>query len=1115
MPIDWRLYESDITKLYITENKTIQETVNSLNKKYGIRITPQQLKVRFKGLKNLKAGEWRVVNHELARLRSQGKSCDVFMHGRQLEPERVKRENRRYSNKPSEDELLKIRLGIDTVGQHRIELRQPLTTQIRTLPLESSSASFDFTADLSSGSSGSDLEVMKTVSETFLDSIGVDQMELDHDTIRQLTPQYAPIINPMPSHSLLETGQSILNSCSTAHWSDNTASNGKELVWVNSQQAVAEEFGRSPLLLNSILSPSLQQSFDFVNSTMFPYDLFWDSPAHSGVLQQKEATLLSQLAKVHRGLQSSVNLVQKYFHIQTEMYLEGELDLELRSLFLVITYLASNNLVPRNRIQSLVQALIGKAMANEDTAYFLTVLQIRFQYDISPIHLILKAMCHSQLPVSRYESKSYVLLDRYPSQCLWVLGKATQQDISGSLGYDLLRAAVFINHLEMVMLLVELGVDVNQPTYDVRTRGKTAILATAASCGSVDILKFLISVGADVNRGYDKGQDTTAFAFAAAVEAGRHEAVLVLLEAKAKVDLTLASWARNKLNISMDRWPDIHALLPQHVVAADDNKTETTLMVESAYRDTRPLADFLVGTDIVDDEFLERGLCYAVKMADVVAVGTFLRRGVDVNARKYRSLMKGLSDNSTSDDCAIEDITRDDHGDGDCGEGHDMSILGPEALEIATGGEHCDCFSPIHECGSLLDAGCPINSYGRLGLSALQAAARRGHLALVQFLICQGADVNFPANPHRHGRGRTALQAAAEGSHRKVMEYLVQAGANINAPPAKGPNGVTVLEAIARAAAPMTRRGRAEQMITFKWLLALGAPVNHPSGESGRLLHDMIGSEFDTSCLKLIIDRAATLESLAFRPRPFEFGLDPKMRLTPLQLAAGMYNLEGVQLLIDSGARVCASPAHPLGFTPLQAAASGHDFLASTYSEHDFARQNQVVELLLRHGAEVNDAPSPNGGVTALQGACSRIYPNIEVIQLLLSKGADVNAKPAPIFGFTALQGASIGGHIHIVKLLLENGADINAPSAREHGRTAVEGAAEHGRSDIVRLLLNQGARPDSETGFSRAIELAKENDHWHIVRLLEDHQRSCGLEYMIDWNMVGRFDTDIQGNYE
>src|SRR5947199_10510377 len=59
-------------------------------------------------------------------------------------------------------------------------------------------------------------------------------------------------------------------------------------------------------------------------------------------------------------------------------------------------------------------------------------------------------------------------------------------------------------------------------------------------------------------------------------------------------------------------------------------------------------------------------------------------------------------------------------------------------------------------------------------MTALQAAAEGGHLAVVERLLQENVDVNAAL-------ARTALQAAAGGGHLAVVERLLQENADVNA----------------------------------------------------------------------------------------------------------------------------------------------------------------------------------------------------------------------------------------------------------------------------------------------------------------------------------------------
>ena len=167
----------------------------------------------------------------------------------------------------------------------------------------------------------------------------------------------------------------------------------------------------------------------------------------------------------------------------------------------------------------------------------------------------------------------------------------------------------------------------------------------------------------------------------------------------------------------------------------------------------------------------------------------------------------------------------------------------------------------------------------------------------------------------------------------------------------------------------------------------------------------------------------------------------------------------------------------------------------------------EVVELLLKHGADVNAGVgyhNETAAVFALRGHHS------EVVELLISNGADdvsplhlaVSAgdeakarslveggadvnKRTPC-GMTPLH--MIGMDLKdIAKLLIDNGADVNAKA--DWDWIPLHSATEKGHKEIVELLISRGATVNAKDGGGYTpLWYAKTKGHLEIVQLLRKH---------------------------
>jgi len=163
--------------------------------------------------------------------------------------------------------------------------------------------------------------------------------------------------------------------------------------------------------------------------------------------------------------------------------------------------------------------------------------------------------------------------------------------------------------------------------------------------------------------------------------------------------------------------------------------------------------------------------------------------------------------------------------------------------------------------------------------------------------------------------------------------------------------------------------------------------------------------------------------------------------LSPLHVATLSGLSECVNILLKHGAEVDASDKGSVGGTALYASAE------KGYVE--------IAKLLIEHGANVNGRTKE--GKTALMIAAAK--GSSELVGLLIDKGADVNASDHA--GFTALISAAYNtasdkDAFRVVKILLEHRA--NTDKSTSEGITPLFGAISGGNLDIVRILIENGA---------------------------------------------------------
>ncbi|PQE29825.1 multiple ankyrin repeats single kh domain protein [Rutstroemia sp. NJR-2017a WRK4] len=233
----------------------------------------------------------------------------------------------------------------------------------------------------------------------------------------------------------------------------------------------------------------------------------------------------------------------------------------------------------------------------------------------------------------------------------------------------------------------------------------------------------------------------------------------------------------------------------------------------------------------------------------------------------------------------------------------------------------------------------------------------------------------------------------------------------------------------------------------------------------------------DVDIVSLLLDRGADINlRLPIASTPLQVSIQPK------HYYISKPHFDVSELLLSRSADINAPPATPVGYTALQAAVRALDFIDVN---NDSARIFDLVQRLLSLGAMVNDRSARWLGRTALQYATELGHMNM--VLLLLDHGADVNVPAAEEFGGTSIQYAAGAGNVKIVQVLIERGAEVNAPGSLVGGATALVFAARAGHIKVVQLLLESGAEVNSPNIGSPALDVAAMSGRLDVAQILID----------------------------
>lgn len=195
-------------------------------------------------------------------------------------------------------------------------------------------------------------------------------------------------------------------------------------------------------------------------------------------------------------------------------------------------------------------------------------------------------------------------------------------------------------------------------------------------------------------------------------------------------------------------------------------------------------------------------------------------------------------------------------------------------------------------------------------------------------------------------------------------------------------------------------------------------------------------------------------------------------RCPPIVQAVVVDSSDIAQLLLEHGADVNQAGKEDGTTALLTAAENGFD---------------RLCELLLSLGAE-SEKPNHKGW-TPLMAAASNGH--LSVCQMLMDQGVSEIDSTDPE-GLTPLMGAATEGHVAVCSYLLEEGAKVN--HVANDGDTALCKAAAKGLDAICQLLVEQGAD----------VKLVNSTDGWSPLMYAARYGHETTCQFFIDYTEHG-----------
>jgi ankyrin repeat protein len=422
----------------------------------------------------------------------------------------------------------------------------------------------------------------------------------------------------------------------------------------------------------------------------------------------------------------------------------------------------------------------------------------------------------------------------------------------------LVNAAEKGNLHEVKQLLASEKIDPNQ---------LVDALGIAANQGHVEIMKLLLSAGADPNRRCTQFEKKKPLSMALE----HPKAVSILIEHGAESDRGV--WAEairfghfDSAELVLDQWGTDDAALIRSAIKGDTEQVRQIFTSDA-------------GKDIYPTDW-ELAFNAAVGRGHVEIVKEMIRSGSNPDETESLSSYAETLFNSAVDEgradvlrvlldagidpnkmgvpggCALMDACRKGRIDivkllldkgASANDGSALAAAAGGSYMPGSGGGHLDIVKLLVERGADVntESGYCLDPSNDYSVTAIQVAAREGHLEVVRYLLEKGADPKaemiYAGDPE--AGGDNAVTSAAWKGHTEIVKLFLERGEDVNRP-TKG--GMTALMA--------ALSGRSLETVRF--LLERGAEVNVVDKDGDTLLVCAV-ENCDPTLVKLLVDKGA------------------------------------------------------------------------------------------------------------------------------------------------------------------------------------------------------------------------------------------------------------------